>query len=116
MKTYYYIYRVGYGKPTIKHATLKQAALESERLAGQHPGETFEILKCLGITRTTTPQTFWNDGVIPPSMEMISHYCPTCGRHVPCRHCEPNAQGQTTAACASKKHHTASSPSSEPTC
>lgn len=26
------------------------------------------------------------------AMEMIHHYCPTCGRHVPCRHCEPNAQ------------------------
>lgn len=22
--------------------------------------------------------------------EMIRHYCPTCGRHAPCRHCEPN--------------------------
>lgn len=26
------------------------------------------------------------------AMEMIRHYCPTCGRHVPCRHCEPNDQ------------------------
>jgi len=25
------------------------------------------------------------------AMEMIRHYCPTCGRHVPCRHCEPNS-------------------------
>lgn len=24
------------------------------------------------------------------AMEMIRHYCPTCGRHIPCRHCDPN--------------------------
>lgn len=23
------------------------------------------------------------------AMEMIRHYCQTCGRHHPCRHCEP---------------------------
>ena len=66
MTPYYYVYRVGYGKPTIKHATLESAATESERLAAQHPNETFEVLKCIGITRAVTPQTFWLDGVIPP--------------------------------------------------
>lgn len=68
MKPYYYIYRVGGSHPKVRHATLKQAALESERLAGQHPGEMFEILKCLGVTQSTTPKTFWNDGVIPPTL------------------------------------------------
>ena len=63
MKPYYYIYRVGYGKPTIKHYSLKDAQIESLRLAAQHPGETFEILLCMGITQTTTPRTFWMDGV-----------------------------------------------------
>jgi hypothetical protein len=72
MPPYYYVYRVGYGKPTIKHATLESATTESERLAGQHPGETFEILQCLGITRTITPQTFWMDGVTPP-MPNVPH-------------------------------------------
>ena len=67
MKPYYYIYRVGYGKPTIKHQSLALAHTEAMRLAGQHPGETFEILECLGIVQTTTPQAFWMDGVIPPS-------------------------------------------------
>lgn len=84
MTPYYYVYRVGYGKPTIKHATLESAATESERLAGQHPGETFEILKCLGITRTVTPQTFWLDGVIPPHLcavnRLMDDTCGICGR------------------------------------
>ena len=84
MTPYYYVYRVGYGKPTIKHATLESAATESERLAGQHPGETFEILKCLGVTRTVTPQTFWMDGVIPPHLCMMNRLmddtCGICGR------------------------------------
>ena len=67
MTAYYYVYRAGYWNLTIKHATLESAATESERLAGKHPGATFEILKCLGITRTATPQTFWMDGVEPQS-------------------------------------------------
>ena len=82
MTPYYYVYRVGYGKPTIKHATLESAAKESERLAGQRPGDTFEILKCLGITRTVTPQTFWMDGVIPPHLDAASEYTPTCDHYV----------------------------------
>ena len=67
MKPYYYIYRVGGGHPKTKHFTLDQAQKESMRLAGQYPGEAFEILLCVGITQATTPQTFWVDGVIPPN-------------------------------------------------
>ncbi|MEO5712032.1 MAG: hypothetical protein ABIT37_00955 [Luteolibacter sp.] len=67
MKSYFYIYRVGYGKPTIKHQTLELAHAEAMRLAGQHPGETFELLECLGIVQTTTPQAFWMDGVTLPA-------------------------------------------------
>ena len=63
MKPYYYVFRVGGSHPRIKHETLQAATAESERLAAQHPGDSFEILLCLGITRTTTPQTFWMDGV-----------------------------------------------------
>ncbi len=63
MKPYYYIFRVGGSHPRIKHDTLESAITESERLAAQHPGDSFEILLCLGVTRTTTPQTFWIDGV-----------------------------------------------------
>lgn len=63
MKPYYYVHRVGYGSPTVKHKTLQDAAKEAERLSAQHSGETFEILQCVGFTRTVTPQTFWMDGV-----------------------------------------------------
>lgn len=96
MTPYYYVYRVGYGKPTIKHPTLESAAKESERLASQHPGEAFEILKCLGITRTVTPQTFWMDGVIPPHLcvmnRLMNDTCGVCGRPL------ENVAGEATAS------------------
>jgi hypothetical protein len=43
------------------------ALLESERLASQHPGQHFEILKCVGITSTPSPSpsTFWMDDTEP---------------------------------------------------
>jgi hypothetical protein len=63
MKPYHYVFRVGGSNPWIKHETLQAATAESERLAAQHPGDSFEILLCMGVTRTTTPQTFWMDGV-----------------------------------------------------
>lgn len=66
MKTYYYVYRVGQKGPTIKHHTLTSAANEAERLSNQHPGETFEILQCLAVTRTALAKTFWMDGIDPP--------------------------------------------------
>jgi hypothetical protein len=66
MNSHYYVYRVGHKGPTIKHESLTSAAHEAERLSAQHPGEVFEILQCLGMTRTVTPQTFWMDGVTPP--------------------------------------------------
>lgn len=68
MEPHYYVYRVGHTKPTIKHHTLKSAAIEAERLSNQHPGETFEILKCLAVTRTVLAKTFWMDGVTPPEL------------------------------------------------
>jgi hypothetical protein len=63
MKKYYYVYRNGQFKyaPTVKHPTLADAQAESIRLATQHPGEAFEILALVGITQTTTAQTFWVD-------------------------------------------------------
>ena len=64
MTPYYYIFRVGGSHPRIKHPTLESAHTEALRLAGQHPGDTFEILQCIATTRTTNPQTFWMDGVI----------------------------------------------------
>jgi len=66
MKPYFYVYRVNAQHPRVKHDTAESAAKEAERLAAQHPGETFEILQCIAITRTVNPQTFWMDGIIPP--------------------------------------------------
>ena len=67
MKPYYRILRLNHGRaPTVQHATLKEAETEALRLAGQHPGVTFEILKVIGTARTTTPSIFWNDEVEPP--------------------------------------------------
>lgn len=70
MKPYYRILRLNHGRaPTVQHATLKEAETEALRLAGQHPGVTFEILKVIGTARTTTPSIFWNDEVEPPIEE-----------------------------------------------
>ena len=69
MKPYFYVQRVGDRPATVKHPTLESAHKESLRLAGQHPGATFEILQCVGITRTTEPSTFWNDGCDPTAEE-----------------------------------------------
>lgn len=67
MKPYYYVYRLPGGRgPVIKHSTAEEAVAKSQRLSAQHPGDTFEILKCVAITRTTEPSTFWNDGESPP--------------------------------------------------
>jgi hypothetical protein len=71
MKTYYYIYRVGYKFPTVHHYTLTSAKKEAERLSNQHPGEVFEILQCVAITRTRLAQWFWIDGVTPPDTENL---------------------------------------------
>ena len=65
MKPYYYVYRVGDRLQKTKHFSLASAKRESERISDQHHGDTFEILCCVGITQTTTPQTFWMDGVNP---------------------------------------------------
>lgn len=65
MKPHYYVLRVGHKHPTVRHATPALAAAEAERLAAQHPGDTFEVLQCLAITRTAAPVTFWLDGCGP---------------------------------------------------
>lgn len=64
MKPYYCIRHVGPPNST-PHATAALAAAEAERLAAQHPGDTFEVLQCLAITRTSAPSTFWFDDCGP---------------------------------------------------
>lgn len=55
MKPYYYVYRYQDRAPVVRHATLKQAQVEAERLAVQHPGMPFEILKAVAITKVEAP-------------------------------------------------------------
>lgn len=85
MKPYYYVYRVNDRGPRVRHSTLDSAHTEALRLAAQHPGESFEILQCLATVRTTSPQAFWMDGVIPPhicafSKDMAGR-CFVCGHN-----------------------------------
>jgi hypothetical protein len=83
VKAYYYVYRVGHGKPTVQHPTLEEATREALRLSGQHPGETFEILKCLARARTVTPSLTWAEGNEPGEDGWIAH---TPGEPKPCIH------------------------------
>lgn len=63
MKPYYYVFKSSGYPPCKRHETIEFALLESERLASLHPGQHFEILKCVGITSTphSAPSTFWLD-------------------------------------------------------
>jgi hypothetical protein len=83
MKSHFYVYRAGSGRTVIKHPTLEAAVKEAERLAGQHPGESFEILQCVAITRPVAASTFYVDGVIPPHIcdlnRLMDGACGICG-------------------------------------
>ena len=68
MKPYYYVYRRGHGPPKIKHDTLESARSEAERLASSHPGEAFEILKCVAVSSASKISTFWMDGEVPSTV------------------------------------------------
>lgn len=63
MKPYYYILNTSrIYAPTIRHATLADALRESERLAKKHPGDHFEVLKCVAISHIPKPTiTFFLD-------------------------------------------------------
>ena len=65
MKPYYYVYRIGHGNSNVKHPTLDSAHKEAERICNQHPGTSFEILKCVASVRCTQASTFWMDGEEP---------------------------------------------------
>jgi hypothetical protein len=65
MKPYYYVQRVGHQAAVVRHTTPVLAAKEAERLASKHPGETFEVLQCIAITRCTQLSTTWMDDCDP---------------------------------------------------
>ncbi len=54
MKPYYYVYRYGSNPPQIRHITLRAARNEAMRLAEQHPGAHFEILKFVGFSSSVS--------------------------------------------------------------
>jgi hypothetical protein len=71
MKPYFYVYRYQDKAPVIRHATLEAAQAEAERLATQHKGTCFEILKVVGLTQVSGPaSTFFMDGE-GPRMEEV---------------------------------------------
>lgn len=55
-----------------KYETLAEATAEAEQLAEKHPGTTFEILQCLGVSSVPKASTFWMDGVEPEQKAMPS--------------------------------------------
>jgi hypothetical protein len=63
MKPYYYVFKTSGQPPNKRHKTIKSARLESLRRASLHPGQSFEILMCLGITQTSKASTFWINGM-----------------------------------------------------
>ena len=62
MKPYYYVFKASGHPPSKRHESLEAARVESLRLAALHPGQSFEILMCIGITQTTKASTFWMNG------------------------------------------------------
>jgi hypothetical protein len=65
MKPYYYVFKSSGHPPSARHRTLRSARDESLRLAALHPGQSFEILLCIGITQAAKASTFWMDGIEP---------------------------------------------------
>jgi hypothetical protein len=57
--------------PTVRHATLKEAQAEAERLAKKHQGFPFEILEFKGLSSLHESITFWVDGVDPDDDEYV---------------------------------------------
>jgi hypothetical protein len=53
----------------VRHDTAQKAMNEAERLAAKHPGQAFEVLKCVAISQTQKASTFWMDGEDPPVEE-----------------------------------------------
>ena len=67
MKPHYYVANPETFTSYSKHKILAEATTEAERLAEKHPGTSFEILQCLGVSSVPKASTFWMDGVDPKS-------------------------------------------------
>lgn len=62
MKPHYYVANPETFTSYSKHKTLAEATTEAERLAEKHPGTSFEILQCLGVSSVPKANTVWMDG------------------------------------------------------
>jgi hypothetical protein len=64
---YYRVLRINGGTARVepRFFSLETAKVEALRLSGQHQGESFEIVKCLGTARCVKLSVFWNDGINP---------------------------------------------------
>lgn len=74
MKHYYYVYGpTSLRGPAKRHATVQEAQKEAERLACIHPGQSFEILLCVGVSSTPAVRasTFWVDGYCQATEDAI---------------------------------------------
>jgi hypothetical protein len=84
MNTYYYVFRVGGNIPTVRHETIESAHRESERLARIHPGQSFEILQCIGVSKTVAVETSWMPGIVPPHIcemnRLVNNRCGVCSK------------------------------------
>lgn len=65
MKPYYYVYDTKYKQIIGKYDDLCYAQMNAEEMAVIRPGDSFEILQCLGISQVAKARTFWADGVPP---------------------------------------------------
>lgn len=54
-KPFWMVYGKGRGAPNKQHATENEARAEAKRLAEQHPGDVFYVLKAIAETRCLKP-------------------------------------------------------------
>jgi hypothetical protein len=65
MKPYYYVKFASGSRHESRHGSLAFAQEAAEKLAMESPGESLEILKCVGIASCSKASTFWMDGEEP---------------------------------------------------
>ncbi len=61
MKPYFYIMNADQNI-VCKRDNLESAKVAAESCALNWPGASYEILKCVGVSTTSRPNTFWMDG------------------------------------------------------
>lgn len=65
MKPYYRVIKESDSYVSEKFSTLKEATKLAEDYAKTNPGENYEIVMCVGLSRINPECTFWMDGVTP---------------------------------------------------